>query len=52
MYFPGEPKNHDDPVLNTVVPARRSTLIAVEDRGVLHFDIRLQGENETVFFAI
>lgn len=52
MYFPGEPKNDDDPVLKRVEPARRSTLIAVEDRGVLHFDIRLQGENETVFFAI
>lgn len=52
MYFPGEPKNNDDPVLNKVEPARRSTLVAVEDRGVLHFDIGLQGENETVFFAI
>jgi protocatechuate 3,4-dioxygenase alpha subunit len=53
LYFPDETEaNARDPVLNLVEPARRETLIARPDGGVLHFDIRLQGERETVFFAI
>jgi protocatechuate 3,4-dioxygenase alpha subunit len=45
MYFPGEP------VLSAVDPARRSTLLAVDEGNGLRFDIRLQGDGETVFFA-
>ena len=53
MHFPDETEaNATDPVLNLVEPARRETLIAKSCAGVLHFDIRLQGERETVFFAI
>ena len=53
MYFPDETEaNGADPVLNLVEPARRETLIAKDCGGVLHFDVRLQGERETVFFAI
>jgi len=53
MYFPDETDaNARDPVLNLVEPARRDTLIAKNCGGVLHFDVRLQGERETVFFAI
>lgn len=53
MYFPDETQaNATDPVLNLVEPPRRQTLIANSCGGVLHFDIRLQGERETVFFAI
>jgi len=53
MYFPDETQaNAADPVLNLVEPARRETLIAEDCGGVLHFDVRLQGERETVFFAI
>ena len=52
MYFPDEPANASDAVLNAVEPARRPTLIARRDGSVLHFDVRLQGEKETVFFAI
>jgi len=53
MYFPDETEaNAADPVLNLVEPARRETLIAKHCDGVLHFDVRLQGERETVFFAI
>jgi protocatechuate 3,4-dioxygenase alpha subunit len=53
MYFPDETDvNATDPVLNLVEPARRETLIAKDCGGVLHFDIRLKGERETVFFAI
>jgi len=53
MYFPDEQAaNATDPVLNLVDAARRETLIAKSCGGVLHFDVRLQGERETVFFAI
>jgi protocatechuate 3,4-dioxygenase alpha subunit len=53
IYFPDEPLNAGDAVLNAVAPARRSTLIAqIERAGVLRFDIVLQGEHETVFFDV
>ena len=53
MYFPDETEaNAADPVLNLVEPARRETLVAKNCGGVLRFDVRLQGERETVFFAI
>ena len=53
IYFPDEPMNAADGVLNTVAPARRSTLVArLERPGVLRFDIVLQGNNETVFFDV
>jgi protocatechuate 3,4-dioxygenase alpha subunit len=53
VYFPDQTDaNSTDPVLNLVEPARRETLIAKSCGGVLHFDVRLQGERETVFFAI
>ena len=55
IYFDGEPANDADPILSSVKnKARRATLIAPrnEQNGkiVYHFDIRLQGEKETVFF--
>lgn len=49
IYLPGA--NAGDPVLKLVEPDRRSTLIAHADGPVLSFDVRLQGEDETVFFA-
>jgi len=50
MYFPGNPDNRRDPVLALIDEARRATLIAVEEApGTFRFDIRLQGEGETVF---
>jgi len=56
IYFADEPANQNDPVLNAIDPARRSTLIAQhKDNGDLpcyHLDIRLQGEAETVFFDL
>ena len=56
IYFPDEPSNDADTVLNAVPIVRRSTLIArVEDTSptpVLRFDIVLQGESETVFFDV
>jgi protocatechuate 3,4-dioxygenase, alpha subunit len=51
IYFEGEPGNSSDPILDLVPPARRETLIAKRvGGGAYSFDIRLQGEHETVFF--
>ena len=44
--------NATDPVLRAVEPARRGTLLARADGDRMRFDIRLQGEGETVFFAL
>lgn len=55
LYFPDEEAaNAADPVLNLVQdPEARSTLVASNDGpGKLRFDIHLQGDRETVFFAI
>jgi protocatechuate 3,4-dioxygenase alpha subunit len=53
LYFPDEEAaNAGDPALVAVEPERRHTLIARDDGGVLRFDVRLQGEEETVFFAV
>lgn len=52
LYFPG-PANEQDAVLNLVPEERRSTLIAAAHSGKagdFSWDIRLQGEGETVFF--
>jgi protocatechuate 3,4-dioxygenase alpha subunit len=53
IYFPGDSSNDDDVVLQSVPAARRTTLIAKAAAGkpfALTFDVRLQGESETVFF--
>ena len=51
IYFPNDPANATDPVLNTVPADRRPTLIATDQgNGVYRFDIHMQGEKETVFF--
>ena len=42
----------DDPLLSALEPAHRDTLIAVPEDGALRFDIRLQGDRQTVFFAV
>ena len=53
IYFPDEAvANASDWVLSQVEPDRRGTLIAQPDGGSLRFDIRLQGEGETVFFEL
>lgn len=53
IYFPDEADaNATDPALAIVEPGRRETLIASKDGDVLRFDIRLQGEGETVFFQV
>jgi protocatechuate 3,4-dioxygenase, alpha subunit len=47
-YVPGD-RLAQDVLLSTVPADRRHTLIAVPDEHGLRFDIRLQGEDETVF---
>ena len=52
LYFPDEQAANDgDPILQLVDPDRRHTLIARPAAGALHFDVHLQGDGETVFFA-
>jgi protocatechuate 3,4-dioxygenase alpha subunit len=48
MYF----TDHDDPVLSALSAADRATLVAERDGDALRFDIRLQGERQTVFFTL
>ena len=51
MYFPDEPANAEDPVLELVPPDRRPTLVARRAAGAaLDWNIVLQGRDETVFF--
>jgi protocatechuate 3,4-dioxygenase alpha subunit len=56
IYLGGEAANAADPVLAQVPADRRDTLIAAREPGngnaVYRFDIRLQGDNETVFFDV
>jgi len=54
VYFADEAEaNRVDPVLAAIAdPAARATLVAPADAGGYRFDIRLQGEGETVFFEV
>ncbi len=56
MYFSDEGANAADPILALVPEDRRGTLVAHKtmkgDLPVYRFDIRVQGENETVFFQV
>ena len=54
MYFPDEAAaNGADPILALVPVERRGTLVAEAGEGASYrFDIRLQGDRETVFFDI
>jgi protocatechuate 3,4-dioxygenase alpha subunit len=52
IYFPDADENATDPVLASIDPDRRATLIATAVDGGYRFDITLQGEQETVFFDV
>ena len=53
VYFDDEAgPNAADPVLQRVPEARRGTLIARSADDGYHFDIRLRGTGETVFFDL
>jgi protocatechuate 3,4-dioxygenase alpha subunit len=53
VYFSDEEVlNEQDSVLNTIDSERRNTIIAQKKEGFYELDIHMQGEKETVFFAI
>lgn len=55
IYFEGESANAEDPILVLVPADRRATLIAGREQGgvtTYRFDVRLQGDGETVFFDL
>ena len=54
IYFPDEAEaNEADPLLSSIEdPEARAALVAVEEDGGLRFDINLQGDRETTFFAV
>ena len=55
IYFENDPANAACPVLSLVPAERRGTLLATQDSihpEIWHFDIRLCGEQETVFFDV
>ena len=53
IYFPDEEAvNEADPVLSRLEADARETLVAHPEDGGLRFDIRLQGEDHTTFFAV
>jgi len=49
MYFPEDESNADDRVLTSLPEQERARLIA---RPGLEFDVRLQGPEQTPFFAV
>jgi protocatechuate 3,4-dioxygenase alpha subunit len=53
LYFPDETAaNAADPTLQALDEHERVRLVAREDGGALRFDVRLQGDGETPFFAV
>jgi len=58
LYFADEAGNASDPILAIVPADRRGTLVAGKEKDgpngtpAYRFDIRVQGDNETVFFDI
>jgi len=53
MYLPDEAEaNAADPVLALLPEADRALLVAEQEDGALRFDIRMQGERQTVFFSL
>jgi protocatechuate 3,4-dioxygenase alpha subunit len=53
LYFADEEAaNEADPLLSSLDPERRATLLAAPDgAGGYRFDVHLQGDHETVFFS-
>lgn len=52
IYFPDEAEaNAADPVLSGLDEDARATLVGEQEDGAMRFDIRMQGDRPTVFFA-
>jgi protocatechuate 3,4-dioxygenase alpha subunit len=53
VYFPDEADaNAADPVLSALSEGERALLVAEQEDGALRFDVRMQGDRATVFFAL
>ncbi len=53
LYFPDEAEaNASDPVLSLLPEADRASLVAEQEDDAVRFDIRMQGEQQTVFFSL
>ena len=56
IYFEGDAANENDPLLLSVEPERRATLVALKINNTTRqeycFNIYMQGEKETVFFDL
>jgi protocatechuate 3,4-dioxygenase alpha subunit len=53
VYFDDEQAaNAEDPLLTSVDPDRRATLVAGSEEDGYRFDVRLQGDGETVFLDV
>jgi protocatechuate 3,4-dioxygenase alpha subunit len=55
VYFGGDAVKDDDPILQLIPPDRRGTLMAQPNPSrpeYWSFDVRLQGDQETVFFDV
>ena len=55
VYFAGDAANESDPILRLIPAERRGTLLAQPEPGRpghFLFDVRLQGDQETVFFDV
>jgi protocatechuate 3,4-dioxygenase alpha subunit len=54
LYFPDEPSNAEDPILTRLEHQNRVPTLIARKTGedAYRFDIRLQGEGETVFFDV
>ena len=52
MYFPDEVEaNAVDPLLSSLPEADRALLVGEQEDALVRFDIRMQGDRQTVFFA-
>ncbi len=53
IYFADEAgANATDPVLSGLAESARATLVAAREEDGYRFDVRLQGPDETAFFAV
>ncbi|MBV1868096.1 MAG: protocatechuate 3,4-dioxygenase subunit alpha [Marinosulfonomonas sp.] len=55
IYFEGQGANDEDPLLNSIDAERRPTLMARQsktDPSEWHWNLALQGDEETVFFSL
>ncbi len=53
VYFPGEPLNAADPLMEALTEAERGALVGqARENGDVEFDVHLQGANQTTFLVL